>query len=231
MSKKLLIFDIDGTLTSLDGATFRAYSKAFQKIFGCDPITEGLSMHGRTDPLIFRECFERTGLTGNWREGYEAFKPHYLSELPDSIRNSTRAKVHPGVRELLAELQTRPDEFALALGTGNMEAGARVKVGFFGLNDYFAVGGFGDVHEERFQILQDALDASCAHFGMEFSAADSWVIGDTEYDVQGGNTLGMRTLAVATGGKYSTEMLRACGAEAVREDLSDTAEVLGLFRS
>lgn len=226
---KLLIFDIDGTLASMDGATFRAYAKAFHKIFGRDPITEGLSMHGRTDPLIFRECFENTGLTGDWRASYDVFKPLYLAELPASIRASVRARVHPGVRELLAELRQRPNEFALALGTGNMEAGARAKIGHFGLNDYFPVGGFGDLHLERHAILQDALDAACAHFREPFRANETWVIGDTEYDVRGARVLGMRTLGVATGGKYTTDMLAAVGADVVREDLSQTADVLELF--
>lgn len=227
---KLLIFDIDGTLTSLYGATTRAYARAFSRVFGRDLITDGLTMHGRTDPLIFRHCYGKSGLPGDWREGYEVFKPPYLEELPISIRNSTRARVHPGVRELLDELSARPDEFALALGTGNMEAGGRTKIAHFDLNHYFPVGGFGDIHEERHMILQDALDAAAAHFGREFAPDASWVIGDTEHDIHGAQRLGLRTLAVATGGKYTVEMLRKYGADDVRPDLSETAELLELFR-
>ncbi len=227
---KLLIFDIDGTLTSLDGATTRAYSKAFQEIFGQVPDTGGLSMHGRTDPLIFRECFERSGIPGNWREGYELFKPQYLAFLPDSIQSSPKARVHVGVRELLDSLASRPEEFALALGTGNMEPGARAKIGHFGLNHYFPIGGFGDVHEERYMIMQDAVAASCEYFGRTFAPDDTWVIGDTEFDVHGAQQAGLRCLAVATGGKYTTNMLEATGADAVREDLSRTQEILELFR-
>lgn len=226
---KLLIFDIDGTLTSLDGATTRAYVKAFEQVFGREPNTGGLSMHGRTDPLIFRECFERTGLSGDWRAGYEAFKPAYLAHLPESIRNTPKARVHVGVRELLLALEREPDQFALALGTGNMEEGARTKIGFFDLNRYFAVGGFGDIHEERSMILLDAVQASVQYFGRDFSMEDTWIIGDTEHDVHGAQKIGARTLAVATGGKYSVEMLAATGAEEVRQDLSQTAELLELF--
>ncbi len=204
---KLLIFDIDGTITHLDGATSRAYAKVFKQIFGRPPITEGISMHGRTDPLIFRECFERTGLTGNWRESYETFKPLYLQELPESIRNTERVHLHVGVRELLAALAEAPSEFALALGTGNMEAGARVKIGHFELNDYFPVGGYGDEHEERHLILRDAVDVSVAHYRTTFAPEHTWVIGDTEHDVHGAQQIGVRALAVATGGKYSVEML------------------------
>jgi phosphoglycolate phosphatase len=228
---KLLIFDIDGTLTSLDGATTRAYGKAFNRVFGRDMITDGLTMHGRTDPLIFRHCYYKSGLTGDWREGYETFKPPYLEELPISIRNSPKARMHVGVRELLDALSESPEEFALALGTGNMEAGGRTKIAHFDLNRYFPIGGFGDHHEERHMILQDALDSAEEYFGTTFSPETSWVIGDTEFDIYGAQKLGIKTLAVATGGKYTVEMLREHGADAAREDLSDTAGLLELFRS
>lgn len=226
---KLLIFDIDGTLTHLDGATSRAYAKAFEIILGRKPNTDGISMHGRTDPLIFRECFERSGFTGDWREPYEAFKPHYLQELPVSIANTQRTFLHAGVRELLTALAQRPDEFALALGTGNMEAGARVKIGYFDLADYFPVGGFGDTHEERFLILRDAVNESERFYKTSFAPEHTWVIGDTEHDVNGAKAIGVKTLAVATGGKYSVEALRTTGADDVRPDLSETAEILDLF--
>lgn len=227
---KLLIFDIDGTLTSLDGATTRAYSRAFFEIFGQEPVTDGLSMHGRTDPLIFRECFERTGIPGDWRDGYESFKPLYLAFLPGSIQNSPKAHVHVGVRELLDTLASLPNEFALALGTGNMEPGARTKIGHFGLNHYFPVGGFGDVHEERYMIMRDAVAASCRHFGRTFDPENIWVIGDTEFDVHGAQQAGLKCLAVATGGKYTSEMLASTGADAVLDNLGRTQEILELFR-
>ncbi|MCB9367016.1 MAG: HAD hydrolase-like protein [Calditrichaeota bacterium] len=228
---RLLIFDIDGTITHLDGATRRAYWRAFRELFGTDPVVDGLSMHGRTDPLIFRECFTRTGLSGDWREKYQSFKPLYLEALPESIKNTERTFLHVGVKDLIEQLAEKPTEFALALGTGNMEAGARVKIGYFGLNAFFPVGGFGDEHEERHLILQDSMDSSVRFYGREFRPEHTWVIGDTEHDVHGAQKLGLRTLAVATGGKYSVEMLAETGADEVREDLSATADLIELFRS
>jgi phosphoglycolate phosphatase-like HAD superfamily hydrolase len=54
----------------------------------------------------------------------------------------------PGVRSLLDTLHTRSDAF-LALLTGNFEAGARVKLEYFGLWRYFRCGAFGDHARER----------------------------------------------------------------------------------
>jgi phosphoglycolate phosphatase-like HAD superfamily hydrolase len=47
------------------------------------------------------------------------------------------------------------------------------------------------------------------------------VIGDTPADMGCGRGIGARAIGVATG-RYSVDDLRACGAAAVFEDLSDT---------
>ena len=51
------------------------------------------------------------------------------------------------------------------------------------------------------------------------------IIGDTPADVTCGNGIGARAVAVATG-SYDTEILRAAGAAAVFQDLSDTRRVV-----
>jgi len=222
---KLLIFDIDGTLTHLDGATRRAFDAAYMQIFGVHAETETLKLHGRTDPLIFRDCYELSGLSGGWEKAFVIFRDAYLTALPGCIAASPHTHLHPGVAGLLDMLHRRSDA-ALALGTGNMEAGARLKIGHFGLNRYFPVGGFGDHHHQRADIMRDAIRHAEAHWRQTFAPADTWVIGDTVHDVEGGKAVGLRTLGVATGGAFSYEDLVKAEADAVFRDLSDTAAVM-----
>jgi phosphoglycolate phosphatase len=226
---KLLIFDIDGTLTHLDGATRRAFDSAYVKVFGVHAVTDGLRLHGRTDPTIFRELHELSGLSGSPEDNFARFRDAYLEELPVCIAASAKARLQPGVSELLTELSARRETAALALGTGNMEAGARVKIGYFGLNRYFPVGGFGDVHHHRKDILRDAVHNAAAHFKRQFSPDDTWVIGDTIHDVEGGRLAGLKTMGVATGGAFSANDLRASNADIVFDDLSNTRAVLTAF--
>ncbi|MBU0691305.1 HAD family hydrolase [bacterium] len=223
---KLLIFDIDGTLTHLDGSTHRAFARAFKESFDRELITEGLKLHGRTDPIIFKECHARAGLNGDWLEAYEKFKPVYIHYLPEAISQNPRARTKPGVPELLAALHDRRDRCALALGTGNGEAGARAKISFFNLDDYFPVGGFGDTHEERYLIMQDAMREAEQYYQTEFDLQSVWIIGDTPFDIEGGQAIGAKTLAVATGGAYSYDDLVAAQPDVVMHDLSDTTAVL-----
>lgn len=225
---KLLIFDIDGTLTSLDGATRRAFDAAYLRVFGVHAATGTLKLHGLTDPVIFRELHELSGLSGSPDKDFARFREAYLEELPAAIRNSPKARLQPGIQALLAELESRSDA-ALALGTGNMEAGARVKIGYFGLNHFFPVGGFGDVHVERCHILLDAVYSAEEYYRTDFEAEDIWVIGDTIHDVEGGKLAGFLTMGVATGGAFTAEDLKASNADVVFDDLSNTASVLSAF--
>ncbi|MBI5059758.1 haloacid dehalogenase-like hydrolase [candidate division KSB1 bacterium] len=226
---KLLIFDIDGTLTHLDGATRRAFDAAFRAAFGTPAQISDIPMHGRTDPMIFRDCFAASGLGETWNVAYQEFRPHYLRELPACIAASERKRLLPGVPELLSALAASSDQPALALGTGNMEDGARLKIGHFDLNRYFPVGGFGDRHEVRTEIMRDAVANSCVHYARNFDLNNTWVIGDTIYDIEGGRAIGARTLGVATGGAFSADQLRAAEGDVVIDDLSDTRAVLDIF--
>jgi phosphoglycolate phosphatase-like HAD superfamily hydrolase len=226
---KLLIFDIDGTLTHLDGATRRAFNLAFLKVFHVEAVTADLKLHGRTDPVIFQDCFRSTGLTGEWEESFARFRDAYVEALPDAIAASPRVHLQPGVQELLDKLVARRDHAALALGTGNMESGARVKIGRFDLNRYFPVGGFGDVHCERPDIMRDAVKNAEAYYGRKFDPRKIWVIGDTPHDIEGGKAIQACTMGVATGGAYGSGELVAAGADVVFEDLSNTELVLHTF--
>lgn len=227
---KLLIFDIDGTLTHLDGATRSAFDAAFVRLFGRNAQIAGIKMHGRTDPMIFRDCFRSSGLGDDWENAYNRFRVVYIEELPAAIRaRGDRIHLHPGVSRLIEQLHAMPERAALALGTGNMEAGGRAKIGHFELNDYFPVGGFGDDHHERIDILRDAVRNAETHWRRTFDAQDTWVIGDTPHDVEAGKTLGLRTLGVATGGAFSLAELAATQPDALVADLSDTEHVLTVF--
>jgi phosphoglycolate phosphatase-like HAD superfamily hydrolase len=114
----------------------------------------------------------------------------------------------------------------LALGTGNVERAARMKLEHVGLNPFFPVGGFGDDAEERKEAIADAVRNATLHYQRSFAPELSWVIGDTPYDIEAGRALGLRTLAVATGGLHTIDDLRYAAPDVVLENLSDTERVL-----
>jgi phosphoglycolate phosphatase len=173
----------------------------------------GLKSDGKTDQAIMREIVEGAGLasTVDWPAVTAAF----LAHMPDAVRQHP-GEVCPGVRPLLATLAARGD-MALALGTGNFERGARIKLAAHDLDRYFPTGGFGDDGLERTVILQTGMRRAEALFGVRFQRVVA--IGDTPHDARAAAGAGAWSLCVATG-PFSVDDLSAAGATVVRRELT-----------
>lgn len=222
---KLILFDIDGTLVLTGGAGGRAMARALEDLFGIRSGAASVSMPGRTDPWIVAQMTAAHGLQSDpaaLRRFFDAYIDHLTIEVH---RPGPQKGVMPGVRPLLDALAVRDDAF-LGLLTGNIESGARVKLEYFGLWHYFRCGAFGDDAEERNALLGTAIERVAACGGPEVAAADVVIVGDTPLDVGVAIAGGARSVAVATG-DYDVDELKAAGADAVLEDLSDLPAVLG----
>ncbi len=143
-----------------------------------------------------------------------ALSEAYLERLPAYLQK-LEGNPCPGIRELLAKVKHRP----LGLLTGNVERGARTKLGHFGLWEHFRFGGYGDCHTDRDDVARSALAAVHRHVG-QVPASSIWVIGDTPLDVQCAKAIGARSVAVATGWHALSE-LQSTGADLVLESLAD----------
>ena len=69
----------------------------------------------------------------------------YVDQLPIEVKNLLRAKKYnliPGIDKFLRALSKEKD-IILALGTGNVEKGAYIKLEPSGLGKYFTFGGWG----------------------------------------------------------------------------------------
>ena len=147
------------------------------------------------------------------------------SRVPASL-NRLGGEVCPGIRELLTALHSREDVL-LGLLTGNVRAGARTKLGHFGLWDFFRVGGFGDDLTDRDDVARAAIRNVVSHRG-EVRADEVWIIGDTPLDVKCARAVGAKAVAVATGW-VSLDELKRCEPDYAFEDLSDVAGLLRLW--
>ena len=126
--------------------------------------------------------------------------------------------------ELLEYLMPR-ERVLLGLLTGNVRAGARIKLGHFGLWDYFRCGGFGDHTFDRDDVARAAFQDVQAHLGKDVDPADVWVIGDTPLDVRCARAIGAKVVAVATGWHPLGE-LAGCRPDVLLADLTHAAELL-----
>lgn len=224
--KKLLLFDIDGTLLSTEGAARRAFERGLHAVYGTTGPIDDHPFDGKTDPQIARELLRLAGMSdAEIDNGLPALWDAYLGGLAEEMRATEyRTRVYPGVRALLDALQEQAD-VVLALLTGNVSRGAELKLSSAGLHEYFDFGAFGSDAEQRTGLPQIAVDRARQATGREFAGKDVVVIGDTPHDIRCGEALGVFTVGVATG-RHSREDLLAVGADVAFDDLSDTDAVL-----
>ncbi|MGH9159706.1 MAG: HAD family hydrolase [Vicinamibacteraceae bacterium] len=223
---KLLLFDIDGTLIATGGAGLRAMTRALETVCEVPDAIHRVALAGRTDSVILRDVLSSTvrqldeALVGRIRETYRAF-------LRDELAAGDGGPgVLPGVSSLLAALGAR-DDVTLGLLTGNFPEAAEIKLRFYDLWHYFGWGAFGDDAYDRNDLLPVALERYRRRTATSIEPAAVLIIGDTPRDVACARAGGVRCLSVATG-IYSADDLRACGADEVLDDLSDTSGFLSL---
>jgi phosphoglycolate phosphatase-like HAD superfamily hydrolase len=140
-----------------------------------------------------------------------------LQFTPIEYRQQIIRRVFGGVSELLSQLPAR-HEATVGLLTGNTAGGAASKMRHFGLAHHFAFGACGCDHADRNRLGPIALERAVAHAGQTFTAAETWIIGDTPKDIACAHAIGARCLAVATG-QFSAAALEFHGADRVVETL------------
>jgi len=217
-----VLFDIDGTLVSLDGAGSRSLNRAMEDLLGIQNGFREINFAGKTDFQIIREGLQKFDLL-NRADLLDSLLDRYLDNLRIEVATG-RGHVKNGVKELLLKLRDSRDVY-LGLLTGNVEAGARIKLEPFGLNRFFPVGAFGDDSEDRNVLLPFAVQRLLDSEFISVNYEHCLVIGDTPSDVECAQVHGASSIAVATG-TYSLEQLKKTTADLVLSDLADTEQIV-----
>ena len=222
MKRKLVLFDIDGTLLLSAGAGRRAINAALAEYLPPASELQAIRFDGKTDPQIVMELLSAAGDPAP-REAAKiaAVLERYLRHLErDLALHGHRTRLMPGIPELLDSLEAEA-HVVLGLLTGNVAPGARLKLKAAGLDpERFRVGAYGSDHAERGALPPIAARRAEPWFGRIPGGAEVVIIGDTPADVRCGRCIGARAVAVATGG-YGVAELAAAGADAVCADFAD----------
>lgn len=213
---QVILFDIDGTLISTGGAGKAALEAALKSDFDYPHLIEKLQLSGRTDRAIIHDLFAQCGFA-DCAVQKARLRESYLRHLPDSLARVT-GHVLPGVHELITRLKQRSDR-AVGLLTGNLRAGARLKLEHYGLHHHFDFGGYGDHHFDRDDVAREAWEEVHQRFNGTVPADRVWVVGDTPLDVKCARAIGARAVAVATGW-HSHEELQASRPDVLVSDLT-----------
>jgi phosphoglycolate phosphatase-like HAD superfamily hydrolase len=155
-----------------------------------------------TDYQIAVQTFDTLGLHPE-PDLIERLVRRYEELLPASLPRKN-GYVCPNVREILEHLRDRGDVRSYLL-TGNTRGGARAKLTYYGLMEFFPDGAFAEDAGDRSAIARRAL--ALAERAGPVAENGVFVVGDTPHDIACATAIGARTIAVATGG-YSLEELQ-----------------------
>jgi len=216
----VFLFDIDGTLISSGSAGRRAVEAAFAASHGRAEACSDFSFAGMTDRAIVRRALAGMGAASD-DAAVDALLDTYLSLLADEVARAGDYRVHAGIAEALDALEphARRGVAAVGLGTGNVERGARLKLGRVGLAGRFSFGGYGSDAEERPELIRIGAQRGAAHLGRERASCRVVIIGDTPRDIEAAHAIGAEAIAVATG-PFSVLELQNAGADRAFDNLS-----------
>ena len=226
-AKRLVLFDIDGTILLTSGAGRRAMVAAVAGDIGDISGLDRIRFDGKTDPQIVTELLAASGdPEPPAPERIVAICRRYVELLADQLAQpTTRTTVMPGVFPLLERLE-REDGVVLGLLTGNVAGGATLKLQSGGIDpSRFRVGAFGSDAAHRPDLPAIAVQRASPFFRRVPSGDEVVIIGDTPADISCGECISARAVAVATG-DYSLSALQACHPYEVFQDLSDTERVM-----
>jgi len=205
--KLFLLFDIDGTLINTGGAGLRAMKTAATECLGDGNLLEGCSFAGKTDRQIIHGLIRRSGLQNNADQKALTMYASYIKLLGENLAEAENFFVYPHAEHVL-QLFRRNPTLELALLTGNLEQGARLKLEHASLWSYFSWGVYGDVSENRNDLARKALSIITEKNG-PIDPRRIVIIGDTVNDIFCGQAIGATTIAYSAGFQPPEKLLPA----------------------
>ena len=194
-----IAFDLDGTLTDSSPGLTLSFRYAMRKLGIPDESRESLK---RFIGPPLREEFQREyGISAE-----ESNKALALFREYFSVYGWWDNKLYDGAAELLSDLKKSGKRIILASSKPEVFAVQILKL--FGIYDYFDFIGAATLDKKRatkIEVLEYALEAC----GAKADGLDGVIlIGDTKFDVEGANSVGIDSLAVLYGFGNEEEILK-----------------------
>lgn len=222
--KKVICWDIDGTLLSTGRAGIYAWEEAVKSLLSTTLDLSVFKSAGLTDIEIAEKILCSADVDADGNSVYQLVKL-YEDYLPKSLYRKTGA-VFCNVREILTSLENYPNVLSMLL-TGNTSSGAKTKLAHYKLDCFFTHGAFSDNTNNRVDVAQKALLKANEVCG-KVSTEDLYVVGDTPHDVHCGKMIGAKTVAVATGG-YTEDELAKCEPWLLLKQLPEPNQFMSLL--
>ena len=228
MNKRVLLFDIDGTLLDPQGEGLRYMRRALLDIFGVSGPIDAYDMSGKTDWQIVTDLMRLAGVDPEVIKSRRAAAFSAYAQQIERAAAGLQIRAFPGVLPLLDRLKTDP-MFELGLLTGNVREAVPHKLDAAGIDPtIFRFGAFGSEHRDRNQLPFLVLERLAALKNAPTDPKSVLVIGDTPRDIACARHAGMKVLSLATG-RYDRDTLAHHHPDYLLDDLVDLDAVMAIF--
>ncbi|MFT5505290.1 MAG: phosphoglycolate phosphatase [Gammaproteobacteria bacterium] len=193
----VVIFDWDGTLVDSQAQIVRHMQTAFKQLGLEPPSTYSIrQIIGLSIDIAIRQLYPDADNT-------------LIKQITDAYRNEYYAAPHSefqlfdGTLEMLDAI--REQSIYLAVATGKSRRGLDHELDQFGISNYFSITRCADETRSKPNplMLQEIL------IDLDLTIDKALMVGDTSYDLDMANAIGMASIAV-TWGMHSSEQLLAC---------------------
>jgi phosphoglycolate phosphatase-like HAD superfamily hydrolase len=226
--ERLILFDIDGTLTRTRNG-YIPFNEAILNTFGIDGDIRTVIPDGNTDPMIVKDIFAKAGVEISiedtaWGQFGANLKASFRSHVQ---QGTTMIQPLPGAMELLQALAAS-DDFSSGVVTGNFEVTAQVKLETARLAPYLYRGAYASDSQRRSDLPAIAKKRweQMARRGLR--SEQCVVIGDTPRDLEAARENDMKCILIGTG-RYPVEELLYYQPDGCLTDLTDTRSVLSVL--
>lgn len=232
--KKLVLFDIDGTLIyhvgKEPGGWQTRFAHGMKAAWNIDASSKMEKYNGYPDWASGWESMKQFRIT---KKQYEKGFPRYIESMHTYLqelgKTDTLYKAIPDAVTLAMKLKTNK-KFCIGIISGNAKRIGLWKLEHCELGNIFDFALYGDDATDRIALAQTIFDKAQAFFHMEFLPQDITVIGDTIHDVRCGKAIGAMTIGVTTGMHEKRSILEDEHPDIVVDSLMDerVLSLLGL---
>lgn len=199
---RVVIFDVDGTLMDTNYLHVEAWARAFTAVKNPIPRAEIHYQIGKGSDLMLDAL-----LREELHEQANELHSQFFDELKD------HGYPLPGAKEIIASLSSQHIPIWLATSAKAEELDHHVQA--LQAKDKLA-GLVSSADVDKAKPAPDIFQLTLERAGS--SPQESIVVGDTIWDIQAAKGCGLQTIAVKTGGAFSSQELREAGAVAVYKD-------------
>ena len=227
---KLLIFDIDGTLTDTVGIDDYCFKKTFEDLYKIDwtriDWQQSKQISGNTDSGMANEIIKTVNNRPPDNNETDKIKGHFMSLLMSEMsKTDSEIQEIPGADSIIWKMLSAG--YAVAFATGSWRASGMLKLSTIGIDSGLFPYSNAENAMDRVSIIKDAISKAKFYYKIEEFESVTY-IGDGLWDYQAALTLGINFVGISG---LNNSILADAGAEKVIKNFDEYDKFLDYINS